>query len=404
MHSPPERLHALDAVRAFALLLGVAFHAMMSFVPGLSPGLWGTIDNSPSPFLAGVSFVSHSFRMTLFFFIAGYFARLMHQRLGARAFWRQRVQRIGVPLVVGWVLSFPVLAVIWHWGAMKLASGAPPVAVSLFEGFGAFPLLHLWFLYQLLWLYAGALLVRGLIVRLDRGESLRKVLDRITTGALRWPLGALLLGLPLAACLLSLPTWVPQAGIATPDRSLIPLLPAAVGYGIAFAFGWMVHRTPDALAAMRLSWVSHLSLAFVTSLTCLALLGAHPDVAIPSHVKLMFTLAFVVSTWAWSFALTGFALRYLAGHSALIRYLADASYWIYLAHLPLVTAMQVWVSKWPLHWGLKFPFILFASLALLLLSYHFLVRSTVIGVVLNGRRVWRHAPAAAQIRHRSEAS
>jgi peptidoglycan/LPS O-acetylase OafA/YrhL len=358
MHSPPERLHALDAVRAFALLLGVAFHAMQSFVPGLPPGLWATIDNSPSPFLAGVSFVSHSFRMTLFFFIAGYFARLMHQRLGARAFWLQRAQRIGVPLVVGWILIFPVLAVIWHWGAMKLAGGAPPVAVSPFEGFGAFPLIHLWFLYQLLWLYAGALLLRGLIVRLDRGESLRKALDRMTTGALRWPLGALLLGLPLAACLMSLPTWVPQAGIPTPDRSLIPLLPAAVGYGMAFAFGWLVHRAPHALVAMRQSWVSHLCLA----------------------------------------------LRFLAGHSALIRYLADASYWIYLAHLPLVTAMQVWVSTGPLHWGLKFPFILLVSLALLLLSYHFLVRSTAIGEVLNGRRAVRHTLAAAHTGHRSEAS
>jgi peptidoglycan/LPS O-acetylase OafA/YrhL len=404
MHSPPERLHALDAVRAFALLLGVAFHAMLSFVPGLPPGLWATIDNSPSPFLAGVSFVSHSFRMTLFFFIAGYFARLMHQRLGTRAFWRQRVQRIGVPLVVGWILIAPAIGFIWRWGAMKLAGGAPPVPLPPFEGFGAFPLIHLWFLYQLLWLYAGALLVRGLIVRLDRGESLRKALDRVTTGALHWPLGALLLGLPLAACLLSLPTWVPQAGIPTPDRSLIPLLPAAVGYGMAFAFGWLVHRAPHALVAIRQSWVSHICLALVASLTCLALLGAHPGVAMPSQIKQMFTLAFVVSTWAWSFALTGLALRFLAGHSALIRYLADASYWIYLAHLPLVTAMQVWVSKWPLHWGLKFPFILLGSLALLLLSYHFLVRSTAVGVVLNGRRAARHAPVAAQIGHRPEAS
>lgn len=390
-----ERLHALDAVRAFALLLGVAFHAMLSFVPGLRPGLWATIDNSPSPFLAGVSFVSHSFRMTLFFFIAGYFARLMHQRLGTQSFLRQRLQRIGVPLVVGWILMAPVIGFIWRWGATKLAGGAPPVALSPFEGFGAFPLIHLWFLYQLLWLYAGALLVRGLIVRLDRYELLRKTLDGVTTAALRWPLGALLLGLPLAACLLSLPTWVPQVGIPTPDRSLIPLLPAAVGYGIAFAFGWLVHRTPPALVAMRQSWVSHLCLAIVASLACLTLLGPNPDVAMPSQVKLIFTLTYVVSTWAWSFALTGLALRFLAGHSALIRYLADASYWIYLAHLPLVAAMQVWVSAWPLHWSLKFPFILLASLALLLLSYHFLVRSTAIGVVLNGRRLTRHAQATA---------
>ena len=79
-----ERLHALDAVRSFALLLGVAFHAMLSFIPGMPPGLWAMNDNSPSPFLGDASFVAHSFRMTLFFFIAGYFARVLHQRVGCR--------------------------------------------------------------------------------------------------------------------------------------------------------------------------------------------------------------------------------------------------------------------------------------------------------------------------------
>ena len=31
--SAPERLHALDAVRGFALLLGIVLHATLSFIP-----------------------------------------------------------------------------------------------------------------------------------------------------------------------------------------------------------------------------------------------------------------------------------------------------------------------------------------------------------------------------------
>ena len=111
----------------------------------------------------------------------------------------------------------------------------------------------------------------------------------------------------------------------------------------------------------------------------------------PDQPKLIFTLAFVASAWCWSFAITGLALRFLSGHSPAMRYVADASYWIYLAHLPLVAGLQVWVGDWPLHWSLKFPFIVAASLAILLLSYHYLVRSTVIGKVLNGRAYPRHA-------------
>ena len=83
---PENRLHALDAVRGFALLLGVAFHAALSFMPGWPPGIWAMVDNSPSPFLSDAAFVTHVFRMSLFFFIAGFFGRMMYHKLGARQF------------------------------------------------------------------------------------------------------------------------------------------------------------------------------------------------------------------------------------------------------------------------------------------------------------------------------
>ena len=380
-----ERLHALDAVRSFALLLGVAFHAALSFIPGLPPGLWAMNDNSPSPFLADASFVAHSFRMTLFFFIAGYFARQLHQRLGTRGFWANRGQRIAVPLVVGWVLLFPAIAFVWYLGMQKVFHGAPPAMPDSPKAPGAFPLTHLWFLYQLLWLYAGALLVRSVVARLDRGQVWRGLADRITTAALRWPAGALTLGLPLAAVLLAMPAWFPPGGIPTPDQSLLPQLSATVGFGTAFAFGWGVHRAPDALAALRARWLLHGLLAIASSATCLYVLKTQPPFAMPDTPKLVFALAFVASAWCWTFAITGAALRFLAGHHPAIRYVADASYWIYLVHLPLVCALQVWVGDWPLPWGLKYPCIVAASLALLLLSYQGLVRPTPIGRLLNGR-------------------
>ena len=81
-----ERLHALDAIRAFALLLGVVFHAGFSFIPGIAPGMWAIVDTSPSRSLAVLLFTSHIFRMTLFFFIAGFFAHMAFHRKGARGF------------------------------------------------------------------------------------------------------------------------------------------------------------------------------------------------------------------------------------------------------------------------------------------------------------------------------
>ena len=88
----------------------------------------------------------------------------------------------------------------------------------------------------------------------------------------------------------------------------------------------------------------------------------------------------------WCFAVIGFGLRFLGQANARWRYLADASYWMYLVHLPIVWLLQAWMMRWPLHWALKFTFIVGITGVVLLASYRWLVRGSFIGVFLNGRR------------------
>jgi peptidoglycan/LPS O-acetylase OafA/YrhL len=72
-----------------------------------------------------------------------------------------------------------------------------------------------------------------------------------------------------------------------------------------------------------------------------------------------------------------------------LRYLSDSSYYIYLAHVPLLLFLQVAFATVPLHWTVKFPLILVIGLTVLLMSYHYLVRPTFVGELLNGRRYRR---------------
>ena len=50
----------------------------------------------------------------------------------------------------------------------------------------------------------------------------------------------------------------------------------------------------------------------------------------PGLTKTLFALVFGVAVWGWVLGLTGAALRFLSDYSAMRRYIADASYWIYL--------------------------------------------------------------------------
>ena len=73
------RLDYLDAVRSFALILGVIFHASLSFMP-IFIG-WAVMDISTSNMVSTFLLINHSFRMELFFLIAGFFSHMkFHQQ------------------------------------------------------------------------------------------------------------------------------------------------------------------------------------------------------------------------------------------------------------------------------------------------------------------------------------
>ena len=177
-HTPnPERFHALDATRAFALLLGVVFHAAGSFVP--SPSGAAIVDASASSGFYWFFSTSHTFRMQLFFLIAGFFGHLLYHRRGCYGFARHRLLRIGLPFAVGWFILFPLVLAAYVTG-MNVSGGnlvelpLPLLFTLMFkQGLmfvprsvgGLFSLSHLWFLYYLLWLCALVLGLRFLVTR-----------------------------------------------------------------------------------------------------------------------------------------------------------------------------------------------------------------------------------------------
>ncbi len=385
-----ERLPALDAVRGFALLLGVAFHAGFSFIPGLIPGLWAINDRSPSTTLAVLLFASHVFRMSLFFFVAGFFAHLLFVRRGARGFWVNRAKRILVPLVAAWPVVFPAIAAVWIWGLTRTFGGtlpAPPAQAPP-APLGAFPLTHLWFLYVLLILYALLVAARSAVAAIDAGGGIRRAADALIGAAVGRGLAAPILAVPAALALFFRADWVAWFGIPTPDQSLIPNATALVAYGTAIAFGWLTHRQVALLDVWRRQWPVHLAVAVAATVACLVVLGPTPPMrpADPGVSKLLLASAYALATWSWIFAVVGLAMRFLSEDRPVVRYVSDASYWIYIAHLPVVVVLQVALGHTGLHWSLKFPIILGLGLAVLFVSYHYLVRSTFVGQMLNGQR------------------
>lgn len=384
-----ERLHSLDALRGAALLLGVVLHGAMSFFPAQ---IWIVADDQKSVWASGLFFAIHVFRMASFFMIAGLFAHMMLNRRGVTGFIKNRLVRIAAPFAVFWgvILTAIIAVLIWNASLQGVtAADAPPPPTYDWTNM---PLTHLWFLWVLLLFYAVFLILRAGFKALDGKGDGARALDRLTAGLIG-PWGPFVLGAPLAVALWFEPNWIAFFGIPTPDYGLIPNTSAAVGFGVAFAFGVMLDRRRDLLSRIQAWMPAYLGLAVGAGAIALMLSGGpNPHLApLTDPVAKGFAAAsFGVATYASVFAAMGLALKFASGHSVVRRYLADASYWIYIVHLPLVMAAQVLVQDWSLPWFVKLIVVVASVLAVSIASYELLIRHSFMGRWLNGRRVpWR---------------
>jgi len=389
-----DRLHALDAVRAFALLAGIALHAAHPYIEGLRG--WVTTE-APSTALAGLWYTIHMFRMPLFFLIAGFFGRMMLERRGTAGFVKDRTRRILVPLVVGLPVVMLITGAAYFLGA--LATGAdlgalqpprPPTGVAE-RSVLAINLMHLWFLYYLVLFYVGTLVARLAAAKLlGRDGRFHRALDRIVGFALRGVWGPVVLALPIAVYYSSLDHWSSWGGLPAPFY-LVPDVGALLPYGLFFGFGWLLHRQQHLLFALDKRWPVYGALAIGAWVVCRTIGGSTPHWGpyLQGGELLAYTTSYMVGMWCCSFALLGAAMRYLSNPSPVRRYLADSSYWLYLMHIAALFFFDQLLHPLPWHWSAKYLASIAASVLILLLSYHYLVRFTFIGAALNGRKAPR---------------
>lgn len=356
-----ERRHDLDALRGVAMSLGVVLHAtiFLTNTPIFWPvqDLWvDTVDPRRNPYnfiMMGI----HGFRMPLFFLLSGYFTAMLWQLRGWRHLLMHRLKRIGLPLVLGVLTVVPVA----HWlfrGPFHLASW--PIIWWL----GGFQ--HLWFLWQLLML-AGLFL---LVTRL--GLQFRH--------ATWWLL------MPLTL----LPIFLMEEHTFGADTSegVIPD-PRVLGYyALYFFFGAFFYQR--AMVVSRW-WAAVLpftvTVVFLTGMTFLFPDALPPSVRNARETWIAAVVLQAAYAWLMCFGMMGL-FRWIASKERYwVRYLSDASYWIYLGHLVLVLIVQEVLVDLAFNVHLKFLVVCLVVPGILLILYEWGVRYTWIGTMLNGKRV-----------------
>lgn len=413
-----ERLHALDALRAVAMMLGVWLHAALPFVAGVPFFFWPFLEQTKSTPIAHSVTVIHSWRMETFFLLSGFFTAMLLVRRGVLATLRQRSTRVLIPFLIAMVTIQPLCAFVWAWGistqwGWPLGSTTQAIlknswGVDTPGSPGQFGrLYHLWFLYELCLLIAAGLLARSLaplLPGLVRGPLTRGwgVLSRAVGWCVGAWLGVVLLALPVVAAL----TMHGPTG-AQPNPSLSPQWQSLAYYALPFFAGWALYAHRHAIDRLARRWWAPALIAAIATVVHIRASGVLASIVDGQESRAATAWWFAVAsralmTTGYTLAMIGLFTRLFSNPGprlrAIVRYISDSAYWVYLAHLPLVIAIGIVLLPWEAHPMVKFGVCVAASLAILMVSYALLVRHTPIGRLLNGRRPRRAketAPAVA---------
>ena len=388
-----KRIDYLDAVRAFALLLGIVFHASLSFTP-IFIG-WAVMDISTSTVVSIFILVSHSFRMELFFLIAGFFSHMTLQRKGLASFTKSRLIRIAIPFVLGWMVLRPLIVSAWVMGGESLR-GDVNILNGLKAGFQSvwqsphelFTGTHLWFLYYLLVITGIVLAFRALFALSEElNSTLIKhsdhLLARLVNSRFLWIILSMLTGI----CI----WFMNDLGMDTPDKSLFPHWPVFIVYGGFFTFGWLLYRQQFLLEQFTHITKTRVTLCLISIATTVILTDYQFDEGHPNRtiMRALFSFSYAMTMWLLVALCIGVFKRFLNQPNKIVRYIADASYWLYLIHLPIVLWLQIAVAELPFHWSLKLTIISLLTIGVSLILYDLFVRSSFIGKILNGQRKQR---------------
>jgi hypothetical protein len=318
-----ERLHSLDFLRAFALLMGVLLHALMLF---LEP-----FDGSEPRLGASIIFIwIHTWRMPLFMLLAGFFTALSLSKRNTGNYSFNRLIRLGVPLLLLWSV-IPAI----DEEASRLFKAPELISWLFYDVPFTFRLDHLWFLYYLLIFYSILLLIKTavpFIYSLILGFELS--LSRV-----------LMVWLPIL--ILLSPLNKPTGGILGND----PVIFGEINLGSMlfmasfFMIGMQAYKSSQFLENLQRIrfWLPSLIVFSLIPIGLLAWGGVKDEPFVFSGLLELWIVNSLSGSAALFLVLSimGLAMNKISSSGQILRWLVKLSYPIYVFHLMFVISVSV---------------------------------------------------------------
>jgi glucans biosynthesis protein C len=373
--APAPRNLVIDWLRVLGICAVLVIHVGEVFNPWDE---WHVANPERSRLAGEVVVFFAPWIMPLMFLLAGWSAWYALERRPAGRFARERLVRIGIPLVLGVLLLVPPQVYLERRLRGQFTGSLVAFYPHFFDGLyptGNFSWHHLWFL--------GHLLVYSLVAlplfRWWRTERGRSQLARVA----RWcagPVGLLWLAAPLVLERHALWWLLPAKAALTVDWANHAILL------VAYVYGYMLAAEPAFVADVDRQWKSAalFAVAMSAALWAMAWRGLLPG-GIPEPYStgyLAFWSIYGVGAWAWVVFVVGAARRVRWRDPPLFHWARDRSYAWYLVHQPVVVAAAVAVIPTRLSLGAKIAAVSALSVVGTVLATETLTRFAVTRVML----------------------
>ncbi|MCX6869994.1 MAG: acyltransferase family protein [Verrucomicrobia bacterium] len=412
-----NRYYGLDLIRSGALLLGLVIHVSIFFMD--DQGLWMMGEHLTDPFNRLIVTFIHLFRMQLFFLLAGFFAQMVIEKNGILKFIEDRKKRILIPFLFAIVFLVPIHHLIISAAGQpslvrKILMEKPILecvnSVLLYGGFSKNSVLdfigfwHYWFIYYLIIMYLAHVIMR-LVLPTRIKVSFCNFLGRITEK----PMSAIWLGF------LCFPINFSLSEIDLPPNHFNFEINNLASYMTFYFVGIGLYVKRENIEHLKKNCFIYLGIGLLTVPFCMQLTPLAGDLY-PSVVHDLLSYKVVGFRWvkeaaleggifkssvvllrscvAWLFSLgfIGLAERYFKKENLIIKYISDASYWMFYSHLLLTFTLSYMLAKVNVLNSLtKSGLILTVSFYIMWWSYNVFVRYTVLGDYFMGRRKARNS-------------
>lgn len=367
------------------MLLGLVLHSALTYNVTNHGNAWEIKDPESNYILTDfIVLLIHSFRMPIFFLVAGFFGSMLFYERGVIQMFKNRISRIVFPFIVFLFILSPIIYFSFSYTIAVFENQENPFVNStqLFSNIFVFipkGTSHLWFLYYLIYVT----LITSLLGLLLKNQ--KKISNKITN-IFNWIIKRSITRLAFFSSFTFLILTYLETSMVNASTSLIPDLNTFVFYFFFYIVGWILFKSKGLLNSfMKYDWQFVAFAVFLIITQGLLIQYSGMELKPNSNSAILISFNSII-VWLFIFGITGLFIRYGSKHSKRMRYISDSSYWVYLIHLPLTAIIPAFIWEFPLPALVKFIIVLSLTTLICFATYHYLVRNTFIGKFLNGKK------------------